>query len=313
MDLFLVLVGVAFLYGGGELLVRGAVNLSRIYGLSPLVVGLTVVAFGTSAPELAASLIAVARGSADLAIGNVIGSNSANIGLILGTAALIHPITAHAKFLLREMPVLIGTSLLLPIVLLTDNIERTEGLLLVGLIAPYIWLLLRDRELKSVEDEFAEEYGATPGRPLDAMALAIGGTILLVAGAAALVEGAVTTARSFGISERVIGITLVAFGTSLPELATSIVAATRRQGDIALGNVVGSNVFNILAVLGITATIAPIEVTLGSVDVDIVVMLAFTILIAPFALTGREINRVEGGLLVAAYLGYIGYSLGITG
>ncbi len=310
MDLLLVLLGVAFLYGGGELLVRGAVNLSRIYGLSPLVVGLTVVAFGTSAPELAASLIAVARGSADLALANVIGSNSANIGLILGTAALIHPIAAHAKFLLREIPVLIGASLLLPIVLLTDNVGRIEGIILVGLIAPYIWLLLRDRELESVEDEFAEEYGTSPGRPLDAIILAGCGTILLVAGAAALVEGAVTTARSFGISERVIGITLVAFGTSLPELATSIVAAMRRQGDIALGNVVGSNVFNILAVLGITATISPIEVTLHSVEVDILVMLAFTILIAPFAVTDRKISRLEGGLLVASYLAYIGYTLG---
>ncbi len=309
MEFLLVLVGVALLYGGGELLVRGAVNLSRIYGLSPLVVGLTVVAFGTSAPELASSLIAVAKGSADIAIGNIIGSNSANIGLILGIAALIDPISARGKFLVREMPVLVGVSLLLPLVLLNDGVGRGEGFALVALTLPYVWLLLRERELKSVEEEFADEYGRNPGRPLESVALAAGGILLLVSGAAALVEGAVAMARAFGISEHVIGITLVAFGTSLPELATSAVAAMRREGDIALGNVVGSNVFNILAVLGITAAVKPIQVTLESVSFDILIMLGFTIALAPFAMSGRRISRIEGSLLVLGYVVYVGYVL----
>lgn len=300
------LVGVALLYAGGELLVRGAVNISRIYGLSPLVVGLTVVAFGTSAPELAASLIAAVKGSPDIALGNVIGSNTANIGLILGVASIIDPISAHGKFLIREMPVLIGVSLLLPLVLVVGNIERYEGIGLVLLIIPYIWILLRERETKAVEAEFEEEYGRSPGRPLEALALTVGGIILLVGGASALVEGAVEIARSFGIREHIIGITLVAFGTSLPELATSAVAAMRREGDIALGNVVGSNVFNILAVLGLTATLRPLPVTFDSVSLDTLVMLVFTFALAPFAMTGRTISRFEGSALLTGYLIYVG-------
>jgi cation:H+ antiporter len=304
MEYVLVLAGVGLLYGGGELLVKGAVSLSHILGLSPLVVGLTVVAFATSTPELASSLIAVARGSTDIAVGNVVGSNTANIGLILGAAALVDPITAHAKFLVREMPVLLGVSLLLALVI-GDGVTRVEGLILVALIAPYIWLLLRDRELATVEAQFAEEYRSAPGRPLEATALVVGGIFLLVAGAGALIEGAVEMARSFGISERVIGVSLVAAGTSLPELATSVVAAMRREGDIALGNVVGSNVFNILAVLGITATVTPLAAVAESMTVDVLVMLGFTLLLAPLAISGQVINRWEGALLLVGYAAYI--------
>jgi cation:H+ antiporter len=305
MEFVLVLLGVGLLYGGGELLVRGAVNISRIYGLSPLVVGLTVVAFGTSAPELAASLTAAFKGSPEISLGNVIGSNSANIGLILGLAALIDPISAHAKFLVREMPVLIGVSLLLPLVLLVGDVERYEGIGLVLFIVPYIWILLRERETKAVEAEFEEEYGRDPGRPLDALALTVGGILLLVGGASALVEGAVEVARSFGFPEHIIGITLVAFGTSLPELATSIVAAMRREGDIALGNVVGSNVFNVLVVLGLTATVRPLSVAFDAFALDTMVMLGFTFALAPFVMTGRTISRVEGIVLLAGYLAYV--------
>lgn len=307
MEFLLVIVGVGMLYGGGELLVKGAVHLSRIYGLSPMVVGLTVVAFGTSTPELASSLIAVFRGSQDIAIGNVIGSNIANIGLILGVAALVYPIGAHGKFLVRDMSVLIAVSLMLPIVLIGQEITRVQGLILASLVVPYLWLLLREQENEEIEREFATEYGAPSNRTAFAAGLVIAGVTFLVLGATALVDGSVTLARSFGISERIIGITLVALGTSMPELATSVIAAFKREGDIALGNVIGSNVFNILAVLGLTAGIKPFAVDTSSIAVDLTVMLAFTAVLIPFAMSGRRISRSEGFLLLAAYLGYVVY------
>ncbi len=305
MEFLLIPVGVVLLYGGGELLVKGAVHLSRIYGLSPLVVGLTVVAFGTSMPELASSLIAVFRGSADIAIGNVIGSNSANIGLILGTAALIFPIAAKGRFLVRDMSVLAAVSILFPLVLLGNEVTRLQGMLLTSLLVPYLWMLLRERDSEEVEAEFAAEYGLPTSRLGVAAAMAIGGSILLVAGAAALVDGAAGIARSLGITERVIGISLVALGTSLPELATSVVAAMKREADIALGNVIGSNIFNILAVIGITASIKPFAVDTPAMAVDLIVMMTFTAVLLPFAMSGRRIARGEAVVLLIGYCAYI--------
>lgn len=307
MEYLFVLLGIALLYGGGEMLVKGAVDLSRIYGLSPMVVGLTVVAFGTSTPELASSLIAVVRGSQEIAVGNVIGSNSANIGLILGIAALVFPIGAHGRFLTRDMTVLMAVSLLMPLMLLGGEITRFQGLLLVVLIAPYLWLLLRTQESEDIQHEFDSEYGAPPDRPILVACLLLGGIALLVAGASALIDGAVSVARGHGISERVIGITLVALGTSLPELATSVIAAMKREGDIALGNVIGSNVFNILAVLGITAAVRPFAIDPASISIDVIVMLVFTVVLVPFAVSGRRIARVEGLLLAGGYAAYVAY------
>jgi cation:H+ antiporter len=307
MEYLLVIGGLTLLYGGGELLVGGAVGLSRIFGLSPLVIGLTVVAFGTSAPELSSSLIAVYRGSEAIAIGNVIGSNVANIGLILGAAALVHPIAAHSHFIAREMLVLIAVTLLLPLVLLGDQVTRLQGVALTALLVPYIWMLLRGGESIETEREFDTEYGAQPATTAVVAGQVIAGGVLLVAGAMALVDGAVQFARAMGITERVIGITLVAIGTSLPEFATSVVAAMKREGDIALGNVVGSNIFNILAVLGLTAMVRPIEIDSGAMIGDLGVMLAFTLILIPFAITGRRIARVEGLILVVAYCGYVTY------
>lgn len=305
MMIVLVLAGVALLYFGGEMLVSGAVNLSRLYGLSPLVIGLTVVAFGTSAPELASSLIAASRGSGAIAIGNVIGSNTANIGLILGFSALIFPIVPRAQFLRREVPILVGASLLLPLVLWGGEVTRRDGTFLCLLILPYLWILTRNEETADVGDEFSEEYGETPSSSLTPFARAGLGMAMLVVGAAALIEGAVELARAVGVTERVIGITVVAFGTSLPELATCTVAAFRREGDIALGNIVGSNVFNILCVLGVTAAWIPLQIDTASLWGDIAIMLGFTLALIPCVITGRRIARSEGAFLVLGYIAYV--------
>ncbi len=309
MAVAMVLLGVALLYWGGEILVKGAVNLSRIYGLSPLVIGLTVVAFGTSTPELASSLFAARRGSGVIAVGNVIGSNIANIGLILGAAALVYPIKARAHFLSRELPILIGTALLMPLVMWGDEITRLEGVVLCVLLVPYVWLLVghTDEEEDEISQEFDREYGETPDSPLLPAARIGLGIALLVAGAGALVDGAVDLARAVGVSEKVIGITLVAFGTSLPELATSLVAAFRHEGDIAFGNVIGSNVFNILLVLGATAAAVPFPIASTDMAWDTLVMIGFSLALVPCVLTGYKLGRAEGGLLVASYLAYVAY------
>ncbi len=305
MEILLALLGALLLYAGGELLVKGAVNLSRLYELSPMVIGLTVVAFGTSTPELASSLIAVWREAPAIAVGNVVGSNIANIGLILGCAACLFPIAARSEFLRRETPILVAVTALVPLVLADHTVSRLEGIMLSALVIPYLWLLLRQKGSADVEKEFEQEYGDATGSPMQAVGFVVGGALLLILGATALVEGAVALARQWGISERVIGITVVAFGTSLPELATAIVAALRREADIALGNVVGSNVFNILAVLGLTAASRPIAVDPGSMTIDVGVMMALSLALVPMLLTKQRISRMEGAVLISAYATYV--------
>jgi len=308
-DLLLVAGGALLLYGGGESLVSGASALARSLGMSPLVVGLTVVAFGTSAPELAATLAAALQGSPEVAFGNVVGSNIFNVGMILGVAALIFPLAARARFLRREMPFMIGTSALMLFLVRDGRIGRGEGAVLLLLLAGYLWLMLRkDEESARVAAEFAQEYGKVTA-PLWASVLrVVAGIAILVIGAKILVTGAVGVARAFGISERVIGLTLVAFGTSLPELASSIVAAVRREGDIVLGNVVGSNIFNVLAILGTASLTVPIhvQVELGA-WVDLSVMLAFSLLLWPFLHTRQRLDRWEGAVLLVAFLAYMGW------
>ncbi len=302
MDVIFVLTGAVLLYAGGETLVKGAVSFSRIYGVSSFVVGLTVVAFGTSTPELASTLLAVRRGSGDLALGNVIGSNTANIGLILGAAAAIQPIAAHRRFLRRESPLLLAVAALLAVVVADASLNRGEGLFLALLLLAYVAFLFRFDDMDIIAEE---DYDQAPGTPLAALVLVIGGALLLVLGAGALVEGSVSLARRIGVSERVIGITLVAFGTSLPELATAVVAALQRQADIALGNVVGSNIFNILGVLGVTAAVHPFAITPPPPWLDMAVMLGFSVALVPFVLTRRRIDRAEGALLLIGYFCYV--------
>jgi cation:H+ antiporter len=308
VSVVLIIVGIVLLYVGGELLVRHASNLARLFRLSPLVIGLTVVAFGTSAPELAATVTAALRGTAEIAMGNVIGSNVANLGLILALSAIIFPIATRARFLKRELPLMILVSVLLFPMLAGGVLGRLEGALLFGILILYLaWLLRRKEELPEVEAEFAAAVREKPVPLWLALAGALAGLALLVLGAQALVEGAVTLARTFGVSERVIGLTMVAIGTSLPELASSIVAAMRREGSIILGNIVGSNIFNVLCILGIAAMVRPLEVPLASVSLDLWVMLGFSLLVLPFLATGLRLARWEGAALLGLYLGYVTY------
>jgi len=307
MAYLLLLAGALLLYLGGEALVTNAARLARIFGLSPLVIGLTVVAFATSAPELFATLSASLQGSPELGLGNVLGSNIANLGLILGLAALVRPLIGKARFLVREIPLLIAVAVIPFLLLIGDVIGRLEGaVLFLGLIG-YVVYLLRDKEPPEVEEEYAAEYSG-PDRPWWVPAAGVLlGLGLLVLGADLLVDGAVEIARALGVSERVIGLTLVAFGTSLPELASSLVAARRKQGDIVLGNVVGSNIFNVLCVLGLTSVIHPMSVPSATVTLDLWVGLAFSAATVPLLLLGRRLylGRVEGVLLFSGYLAYV--------
>ncbi len=308
----LVALGIALLYAGGEALVRGAVDLARQLGLSSMVIGLTVVAFATSAPELAATLMASLRGAPELAIGNALGSNIANLGLILGIAALVAPLTAQAQFLKREIPLMLGATLVFYPLITNGLIGRGEGVLLLGLLGGYLFVLLSDDEPQEVVDEYrASTDRIARGRDLLTASLIVGaGVVLLVLGAWALVTGATRIALALGVSERVVGLTMVAFGTSLPELASSIVAARRKEGDIVLGNVVGSNVFNLLCILGTTALVRPIPVGPEVIAVDFWIVLGFTVLVIPMLLTRMRLGRREGVGLIVLYVGYIAWLLG---
>lgn len=307
LDVLYILAGAVLLYGGGEALVRGATALARTFGMSPLVVGLTVVAFGTSSPELAATLMATFKDAPAVAVGNVIGSNIANLGLILGAAGLIHSLTARGLFVRREVPFMIGTSAFMLPMAWDGVYGRWDGLALVALLATYLWVLFKFREAPTVEAEFAREYsdGAPPAwRSLLLVAVGIG---LLVGGAHLLVEGGVSLARHFGVPEKVIGITFVALGTSLPELASALVAAVRREGDIILGNIIGSNIFNVLAILGTTSLVRPVAVSARSIAPDYWVMMAFSVLLLPILGLRRRVARGEGVLLLVAYFGYVAW------
>ncbi len=305
LHLLLTAVGIALLYLGGEALVTGSSALARKLGMAPLVVGLTVVAFGTSAPELAATLTASSQGVPEVAFGNVVGSNICNIGLILGLAALVYPVAARGRFLWREMPILVAVSLLMVWFVSDGSIDRFEGVVLLVLLGGYLWLMLRkDEESARVAAEFAEEFGEVEGSVWASVARVVVGIALLVLGAKLLVVGAISIARAAGVSDRVIGLTLVAVGTSLPELASSLVAAARKEGDILLGNIVGSNIFNILAILGVAGVVRPLTVSLDGAWTDMWVMLAFSILLWPFLVTGRRLDRWEGAILLAGFVAY---------
>ena len=305
MSFLLILIGLVGLYFGGEWLVRYASALARRLGLSPLVIGLTVVAFGTSAPELAATLTAALRGTPEIALGNVVGSNIANIGLVLALAALVAPIHATTPFLRREMPFMILVGVVLFPLLWDGRVGALEGAFLIAALIIYLLWLFRRGE--PVDTEAAPDSDS-PLTPLWVCGLGIlGGLVGLVLGAQALVSGAVTIASALGVPERVIGLTLVAVGTSLPELASSLIAAFKRQGDLILGNVVGSNIFNVLAILGVSSLVTPLSVPLSGVTVDLLVMLGFSLAVVPFLATGLRLVRWEGAVLGLLYFAYIAY------
>jgi cation:H+ antiporter len=304
VNVVLVVVGLVGLYLGGELLVRSASSLARALGISPMVIGLTVVAFGTSAPELAATLVAAFRGAPELAVANVVGSNVANIGLILGLTALAYPLVTTTAFLRREVPWMLAATLLAMPLLFDGRLGRVEGLLLWLALAAFLLAAFRSGGSPAV---LVDEVGGAPPvrRPWrDALSVAAGVAILAY-GAHALVTGATALALIWGVPERVIGLTLVAVGTSLPELASSLVAALRRETDIILGNVIGSNLFNLLAVLGTAAVVHPIEVPAAGLRLDLLIMLGFALVLVPLMLLGRRLGRRDGALLLAAYLAYV--------
>lgn len=320
--LLLLLGGFAALLVGAEGLVRGAVGLAERFGISPLVIGLTVVAMGTSAPEIAVSVGASLQGQGDIALGNVIGSNIFNVLFILGISALITPLVVQQQLVRLDVPLMIVVSLLVWMLSLDDQLGVIDGVLLFGGVIAYtIFLVVQSRREDKIEvqaeyavefDEVQQEVARNqPGRvPVQIMYL-LGGLAMLVLGADWLVEGAVTLARSFGISELVIGLTVIAVGTSLPEVATSIVAALRGERDIAVGNVVGSNIFNIMAVLGLAAIVAPegIPVRAAVQQFDFPVMIAVAVACLPIFFTGHVIERWEGGVFLAFYFFYTAWLL----
>ncbi|MEF8734596.1 MAG: calcium/sodium antiporter [Candidatus Accumulibacter meliphilus] len=309
--------GLIALIVGAELLVRGASKLALSFGISPLVVGLTVVAFGTSAPELAVSVQSAWSGQVDIALGNVVGSNIFNVLFILGLSALIAPLLVHRQLIRQEVPMMVALSLLLWLLASDGGISRGDGLLLVSLLLAYTFLVIRQSRRESLAGAplASELPPPVDGGPawdahwLAQLLLVAAGMTLLVLGSNWLVEAAVTLARRLGMSEVVVGLTIVAAGTSLPEVATSVMAAVRGQRDIAVGNVVGSNIFNILAVLGISASIAPgdllVPASLLAFDLPVMVVVAGACL--PIFFTGHLIARWEGALFLAYYAAYTTY------
>jgi len=311
----LLIAGFVLLLLGAEALVRGASRLAAAFGISPLVIGLTVVAFGTSAPEMAVSTVSGLAGQANIALGNVIGSNIFNIFLILGLSAFIVPLIVSQRLVKIDVPLMIFSSLGVYLFAWNGVISRLEGLILFAGIIAYTVFLVRQsrRESKEVQAEYAQEYGdKEPLSPKVVMKdglLILLGLGLLVLGSKWLVDGAVAIAHQLGVSDLVIGLTIVAVGTSLPELATSVVATIRGERDIAVGNVVGSCLFNLLAVLGLAGMVSPsgIAVSAQSLHVDLPVMILTAVVCLPIFFTGKRISRGEGALLLSGYIAYMAY------
>lgn len=299
--------GLLLLALGAEYLVRGSTALAMRFGLTPLVIGLTVVAFGTSSPELVVSLQSSLSGNGAIALGNVIGSNISNIALILGVSALVRPLRVQVQIIRREIPLMILASVLLSLMLLGGQVNRLEGLLLfIAGIAYFVFAYIAARRNKSriAESEFEAALPKTTGRGWVSLLLILLGLSMLAIGAKLLVHSAVAIAEAFGVSQIIIGLTVVAVGTSLPELATSVVAARKDEGDIVIGNVIGSNVLNVLFVLGLAALINPLHVE-GLSVIDVIVMLGSAALVLPLMRRGFQLTRWEGTLLLAGYIGYI--------
>ncbi len=303
IDITYTLGGVILLYAGAELLVRGSVALSQKFRVTPLLIGLIVIGLGTSSPELVVSIEATLVGSGEIAVGNIIGSNISNLALILGLAALFHPIRAQVGLLRREVPIMIAISLLMTILLWNGILSRLDGLiLLIGLLF-YLVVTIRD----NITPAFAEVDAAF--RRYSTPVVIIGtlsGLGILIVGARLMVSGATGIAHAFQIPEGVIGLTIVAVGTSLPELATAIVAAMRKQGELILGALIGSNILNILFVLGVTGVVKAVHLTDIMVD-DLVLMTALALLMIPVIRTGYVVSRLEGAVLLVIYCGYIGW------
>jgi cation:H+ antiporter len=313
--LLFLIIGLVALIAGAEALVRGASKIALSLGISPLVVGLTIVAMGTSSPEVAVSVGAVLNGSTDIAVGNVVGSNVFNVLFILGISALITPLIVHSQIIRQEVPIMIGASVILAVMIIDGVLGRLEAGMLLVLLVAYVFFLVRQSRAESAQ--VTDEYGGAAARldggwdshwAVQALLIA-GGLGLLVIGSNWLVEAAVGFARAFGVSDLVIGLTIIAAGTSMPEVATSIMAAIRGERDIAVGNVIGSNTFNILGCLGISGLVSKTGLAIAPavLSFDIWVMLAVAVACLPVFLLGRQIGRRRGLLFLAYYVAYVVY------
>ncbi len=310
----LFVIGLAALVAGAESLVRGASKIALSLGISPLVVGLTIVAIGTSSPEVAVSVGAVLGGSSDIAVGNVVGSNIFNVLFILGISALITPLAVHAQVIRQEVPIMIGASVILGLLALDGRLARLESGLLLALLVSYLFYVIRQsrQEGEDIQGEY-EHAVATSGQWdrhwLVQLGLILGGLGLLVLGSGWLVDASVAFARALGVSDLVIGLTIIAAGTSMPEVATSVMAALRGERDIAVGNVIGSNTFNILGCLGLSGLVSAdgLGISAAVMNFDLWVMLSVAIACLPVFMVGRRIGRGRGTLFIGYYVAYVAY------
>lgn len=313
MEFLFLILGLAALIYGGDTLVKGAVSIALKAKISPLVVGMTVVSFGTSAPELLVSLKAALSGHPDVSIGAVVGSNISNLGLVLGITVLVFPIVVNRDSLKIDWPMMMFSSLLFFFFARDGEIVFSEGLVFVSILVLFtIWLVVRSRKkgVALAAEEEAEELG-TEGSMIKDLGLVGLGMLGLYFGAEWLIDSVVSIAKSWGISEKLISVTVVAFGTSVPELVTSCVAAVKKETDISIGNLIGSNLFNLLAIIGITAIVHPIKVASSINQFDIYYMLGISLILFPFMLLGRKIGRIKGMLLLLAYLFYVYFSISV--
>ena len=300
----LIFVGLFFLYYGGELLVTGSLRLAQAFKISPFIIGATVIGFGTSTPELAVSLMASLQDSGDLALGNIIGSNITNIGLVLGLTALIVPLTIEKQRFIDESPPLIITSLIIVVFAWNNYLGRTEGFIMICLLVIYLWRAFQTKEkidLDLSEDHLFSEYGGSSFQTF----LVILGIIMLILGANWMVEGATGIARKLGVSEWFIGVSIVALGTSLPELISSLIAAKKGHGEMAIGNVFGSNIFNILMVIGTTSLIQPLSIG-EEIYTDLIYTTALTCLLLLLIRMENVVRKRDGIILIVCYGSYVG-------
>ena len=305
-------VGFVLLFIGGEALVRGGVALAQRLSVSPLVIGITIVGFGTSAPELVVSVNAALSGSPGISVGNVVGSNLANMLLILGVAAMIWPIACNPTAVRRDGLFVLAVTVIFVLFGIGGRILAWHGMAMLGLLTLYLWYSIRrDSRSGNAEAERhreeAEEVGKIPENLWAMLGYIALGLAALWGGSELLVDGAVTVARSAGISEEVIGLTMVALGTSLPELAVAVVAAYKKKPDICLGNVLGSNLFNLLGVLGVASLFVPVPFADRIITFDLWVLLGVTALLMPIMMSGYRISRIEGTVMLVAYFVYVGY------
>ena len=317
MDWLLLIAGLVVLLAGGEALVRGATALARSFGVSSMVIGMTVLAFGTSAPELAVNISAAASGRSALTFGNVVGSNIANVGLILGITAIVQTLRIHRTIVTREIPIMLGATVLMIFLgsdwvlgNAPDRFGWVDGVLLLLAFAAFLFVTVRNALKARKDDQFIrdaekEHDESVPLKPFATVLLTVAGLTGVLLGSHWTVEGATRVAQALGMSEALIGLTIVAIGTSLPELTTSLFAALKGHADLAMGNIVGSNVFNLLFILGVSATIHAVPVPDSRGRVDLLALLVFSAILLPFTITRRKLRRAEGTLLLAGYIAFM--------